>query len=192
MVKRTAANRTESVKLTEHEGMLLGLLARKEPATAYQLYKEFEQSPVSSINTSKGQLYPAIRRLRERQLIEGTKVAGDGRKAEELVVTDAGMAAVREWVRSIDGSHIVLDDPLRTRMLSFEVLNKKERLEWVANAKSLVKDKREIIDQYDRSVIVPFQRIAHQSVVEALRVRMEWLDELLYAVVSDEKLKPKN
>ena len=189
MVKGVATKEPPSVKLTEHEGMLLGLLVRKQPATAYQLYKEFEQSPVTSINTSKGQLYPAIRRLRERRLIESTKVAGDGRKAEELSVTKEGLAAVREWVRSINGSHVVLDDPLRTRMLSFAVLTKEERLEWVGTAKALVKGKREIVDRYNRSTSIPYQQTAHQSVAEALRIKMEWLDELLYAVVSEEKVK---
>ena len=42
--------------LTEHEGMLLALIIRQQPVRPYQLYKMFEQSPVTSINSSKGQL----------------------------------------------------------------------------------------------------------------------------------------
>jgi|SRR6185369_7211313 len=185
MAKRRPAKTAPDVKLTEHEGILLSLLLRQQPATAYQLYRIFEHSPVSSINTSKGQLYPAIRRLRDRQLIEATKVAGDGRKTEELRVTAAGVGAVRDWVRGIEPAHVVLDDPLRTRMLSLEVLSREERLAWIAKAKALVKDKREIVDQYDRSVNLPHQRIAYASAVGALRAKMEWLDELLYSVASE-------
>ena len=70
-------------------------------------------------------------------------------------------------------------------MLSFDVLTREERLEWVAKAKALVKQKREVIDEYDRSVSIPYQRTAHRSIAEALRARMEWLDDLLYEVVSD-------
>jgi DNA-binding PadR family transcriptional regulator len=184
MAKRKVAKKKTGIALTEHEGMLLALLARQEPATAYQLYRIFEQSPVNSINTSKGQLYPAIRRLRDRNLLRASKVAGDGRKAEELSITDDGRAAVHAWVKEIDQSHVILDDPLRTRMLSLEMLTKKERLEWVAEAKALVKRKAEIVEEYNRSVDIPYQRTAHQSVIEALRVKMEWLDELLYSVAS--------
>src|SRR6185295_17044582 len=94
------------MKITEHEGMLLALMLRQQPVTAYQLFRFFETSPVTSINASKGQLYPAIRRLRERGLIAGRKVAGDGRGAEALSVTKAGEGAVRAWVQEIDGAHI--------------------------------------------------------------------------------------
>ena len=173
-------------KITEHEGMLLALVLRQQPVTAYQLFRMFEQSPVTSINSSKGQLYPAIRRLRERGLLDARKVAGDGRKSEELSVTNAGRAAVREWTRNIEPAHIVLDDPLRTRILSFDVLSREERLEWIARAKALVKQRRAIVDEYNASVDVPFQDFAYSSVTETLRLKMEWLDELLYHVASPE------
>jgi len=185
MVAQKKTTKALDAKLTEHEGMLLALLSREQPVTAYQLYRIFEQSPVSSINASKGQLYPAIRRLRDRQLISAASVKGDGRKAEELHVTDQGLDAIRRWVIDIDLSHVVLDDPLRTRMLSLHTLGKGDRMEWIVNAKSLVKAKREILDDYVRAVDVPYQPIAKMSAVEALRVKMEWLDELLYTVASE-------
>lgn len=187
MPTRKSAKKGGDGRLTEHEGMLLALLSREEPVTAYQLYRIFEQSPVSSINASKGQLYPAIRRLRERQLIQGAKVAGDRRNAEELCVTKTGLDALRQWVKAIDLTHVVLDDPLRTRMLSLDALSKSDRLQWIAEAKSLVKEKREILDDYVRSVEVPYHRIATLSAMEALRIKMEWLDELLYTVASDQR-----
>ena len=173
-------------KVTEHEGMLLALIVRQQPVTAYQLFRFFETSPVTSINASKGQLYPAIKRLRERGLIDGRKVAGDGRGAEELSVTDAGRETVQAWTRAIDGSHIALDDPLRTRILSFDLLSREERLEWIARAKALVKQRRAIVEEYNQSVTVPYQDFAYASVIEALRVKMEWLDELLFHVASSE------
>lgn len=187
MAARKTVKTGLDARLTEHEGMLLALLSREQPATAYQLYRIFEQSPVSSINASKGQLYPAIRRLRERQLIGGVKVAGDGRNAEELCLTEAGLEALRLWVKDIDLTHVVLDDPLRTRMLSLDALGKGDRLQWIAQAKALVKAKREILEDYVQIVEVPYHRIATLSAMEALRVKMEWLDELLYAVASEQR-----
>lgn len=170
----------QDLNLTEHEGMLLALVLRRQPLSAYQIFKLFEQSPISSINSSKGQLYPAIRRLKERKLLKAKPVSGDGRNSEQLSVTPAGKEAVRAWAKAINDSHIVLDDPLRTRILSFDVLTREEQLEWIARAKALVKQRREVVDTYNRSVEIPHQSFVYQNVMDILRVKMEWLDELLY------------
>jgi DNA-binding PadR family transcriptional regulator len=172
--------------LSEHEGMLLALIIRQQPATAYKLLKLFENSPVSSINASKGQLYPAIRRLKDRKLVVSRKVAGDGRNTEVLETTDLGKAAVRAWVANIGADHLVLDDPLRTRLLSLDLLSKEERLEWVARAKELVKDRQLVFDEYNQTVTVPYQAFAHLSVSEMLRAKMNWLDQLLYHVAKND------
>ena len=173
-------------KISEHEGILLSLVLRQQPVTAYQLFRMFEQSPTTSINASKGQVYPAIRRLRERRFLDARKVAGDGRKSEELSVTAAGREAVRTWTRDIEPVHIVLDDPLRTRILSFDVLSREEQLIWIARAKEMVKQRRILVDEYNASVDVPYQDFAYSSVVETLRLKMEWLDELLFHVASSD------
>jgi DNA-binding PadR family transcriptional regulator len=168
--------------VSEHEGMLLALVIRQQPVTPYQLFRIFERSPVTSINASKGQIYPAIKRLKARGLLTGKAVAGDARKSEELSITPEGKLAAREWARAIDSSHVVLDDPLRTRVLSFELLSREEQLEWIAKAKALVKERGALLDEYSRSVSVPHQPIVHRSATELLRTKMEWLDELLYAI----------
>jgi DNA-binding PadR family transcriptional regulator len=167
--------------------MLLALIIRQQPIHRYQIYKMFESSPVTSINSSKGQLYPAIRRLKEKGLVVGRQVGGRSRKIEEFSATKKGMEAARSWTIGVDDAHIMLDDPLRTRILSFDLLTRDEQIEWVANAKALVKARRQIVEEFDRSVTVPFQRIAFMSTIEMLRVKMEWLDELLYEIVSDKK-----
>lgn len=182
MVKRQEAS--IEVDVTEHEGMLLSVALRQQPVTAYQLAKAFELSPITSINASKGQVYPAVRRLKARGFLNARKLKGDGRNSEELEVTAAGKEAVRAWVLKLEDSLIVVDDPLRTRMLALELLTDAERLKWTIKAKSLVKRRREVLDDYNRSVTVPYQEIAYRSVVESLRVKMDWLDELLYAVTS--------
>ena len=177
-MRKTSGNTDR--KVTEHEGIVLALVMRQQPASAYQLFKIFEQSPVTSFNASKGQLYPAIRRLKERGFLHAKKVAGDGRNAEELTVTKAGQGAIRAWVRDLAATHIVLEDPLRTRIMSFGLLTREERLEWIARAKALVKQRADVVDAYAASVDVPYQSFVHSSIIDALRVKMEWLDALLY------------
>ncbi len=178
------AKKQPDESVSEHEGMLLALVLRRQPVTTYQIYKFFEQSPVSSINSSKGQIYPAIRRLKGRGLLGAQLIPGG--KQEELSVTALGKEAVRNWTREIGSAQIALDDPLRTRVLSFDVLSREEQIEWVARAKSLVKTRRDALDEYNKSVEVPYQQFAYQSVSESLRVKMEWLDELLYFLVKSD------
>jgi DNA-binding PadR family transcriptional regulator len=172
--------------VTEHEGMLLALVLREQPITAYQLFKIYEGSPVVSINASKGQIYPAVRRLRGRGLLETRKVAGDARNTEEIFVTEAGRHAVRAWVRNIGHPHIVLDDPLRTRILYFFVLTRDEQLEFIAKAKALVKQRRAIVDEYNVGLEMPNKDLAYSNVKGALAAKNDWLDEVLAHVVSSE------
>src|SRR3712207_1604832 len=70
--------------LTENEGSLLALVLRREPITAYEIVKIYEQSPTTSINSSKGSVYPMIKRLKERGFVGSERVPGDGRNAETL------------------------------------------------------------------------------------------------------------
>ena len=174
-----------SARLTEHEGMLLALVLRQQPVTAYQLVKVHEQSPVSSINASKGQVYPAIRRLKERGFIISEKVANDGRQSETLSTTQLGVQAVRDWVTSLDESHVVIDDPLRTRILSFDLLTQEERLEWVVRAKRLVKERRERVEAFGALLEEPYQQAALLNAIVTLGAKMKWLDELLYILTPD-------
>ena len=71
-------------------------------------------------------------------------------------------------------------------MLSFDLLTKEQRIAWISNAKALVKARREIVEEFNRSVTVPYQRFAFMSTMETLRVKMEWLDELLYDQINAE------
>lgn len=177
---KTAA-RTES--LTDNEGSLVGLVRRQQPVTAYQLYKIYETSPVSSFNTSKGSLYPLISRLRKRGLLEARSVEGDKRNTEQLTCTDAGVSALSAWAKGIRTSDILLDDPLRTKLLSLDLLSREEQTEWVVEAKAELARKMETVEAYNQSVSVPFQQFVHRSATAALEAKMKWLDELMYHLV---------
>jgi DNA-binding PadR family transcriptional regulator len=169
--------------LSDNEGSLLGLVLRRQPVTAYQLFRVYEQSPVTSFNASKGSLYPLIRRMLAAGLLEAEHKSGDGRNPASLRCTKAGEQAVRSWLKNLRTSHVMLDDPLRTMMLSLDQLGRDEQIEWVTEAKRLVAEKMALVEQYSRSVQVPFQEIAHRSAMGALRAKMEWLDALLFLVV---------
>jgi len=168
----------EITTLTDDEGTFLSLLVRVGPATAYQISKIYSDSPVSNFGTSKGKIYPMIRRLREQGLIRSIPVEGDRRGSELLESTAAGIEAVRHWVKQIRPYHILLDDPLRTKVQSFELLTAREQLEWISKAQSALEEKLAELDQYAAEVDVPFKEFVHANAVESTKTRLEWLKSL--------------
>jgi len=175
--------RKSQLSLTENEGTLLALVARAEPITAYQIAKVYEESPVSNFNTSKGKIYPMIKRLREAGLLRARSVKGDARGTERLETTSKGRQAVRAWIKDIRPSHLLPEDPLRTKVQSFDLLSREERIEWVSELKVELLKKVEQLEQYGREVTVPYQELVHENAMRSLRSRMDWLDLVLNQVV---------
>ena len=164
--------------LTDNEGSLLTLVLRRQPVTAYQLLRIYAQSPVSSFNESKGSLYPLIRRLKARGLIAAQPIEGDGRKAERLSCTAAGRAAARRWVARLEPRHILPDDPLRTKAISFGLLNARERRAWIAAARALTEAKIAEVDAYMIGLDMPHKDAITANAMGALQARLTWLDRL--------------
>lgn len=179
----------EDRSLTDHEGTFLSLVLRLQPITAYQVTKIYELSPVSNFNTSKGKIYPLIRRLEEAGLIEKRAVSGDGRGTEVLLCSMAGRAAVKAWVQEIRATHLLLDDPLRTKVQSFDLLTPQERLDWVVAAKARLHEKLDELEAYGKEVEVPFKDFVHDNAVSSVRARMDWLDRMLFGLVGKRKAR---
>lgn len=85
-----------SLSLLEHA--LLGLV-RQNPASGYDLRKIFSNTPMGSFSDSPGAIYPALRRLEARALIQGRLEERSGlRRRNVFRVTAAGTAEVRRWL----------------------------------------------------------------------------------------------
>ena len=180
-------------KLTDDEGAFLALLIRVEPATTYQIAKIYAESPVSNFGTSKGKVYPLARRLEKRGLVEARAVEGDSRGSEQLVCTSQGKRAVHAWIMDIRPHHVLLDDPLRTKVQSFNLLSKNQRLEWIADAKAALQGKLEELESYGKAVTVPFKDLVHDNAVSSVRARLDWLDRMLISTVrGGEGVDPDN
>lgn len=178
-----------STVLTDDEGTFLALLVRMQPATAYQLSRVYEDSPVSNFGTSKGKIYPLVRRLRERGLIKARPIAGDARGSEALECTQAGREAVRKWVKQIRPAHLLLEDPLRTMVQSFDLLSHDERTMWVQNVESGLRRKLDELEVYRAEVTVPFKDQAHDNAVSSVLSRLEWLARLKRSIEEPEARK---
>jgi DNA-binding PadR family transcriptional regulator len=185
MAANDALDPSIATELTDNEGSLLALVLRRQPVTAYQLLRIYEQSPVSSFNESKGSLYPLIRRMKQRGLLAARRVSGDGRNAELLTCTDAGRDAVRAWVSDIRPSHVLPDDPLRTKIISFGLLDPAQQRAWITRVRAAVEEKIEEVEAYTVGLDMPHQTLVHANAVGALRERIAWLDLLSRSVPNE-------
>ncbi|HEY1607209.1 MAG TPA: PadR family transcriptional regulator [Allosphingosinicella sp.] len=165
--------------VSDHEAVFLALVLRLQPVTAYEVSRVYEDSPIDRFSTSKGKIYPLIQRLAKRGLIAKEKVSGDARGTERLRATDRGREAVRRWTLRIEPGHFILEDPLRTKMQSFDLLTGEERMEWVLAARQGLEEQLERLDAYGNEVTVPFHDWVHDNAVRSLRARIAWLDRVL-------------
>ena len=169
-------------RLTDDEGTFLALLLRVQPASAYQLSKIYQLSPVSNFGTSKGKIYPMIARLRDAGLLTAKRTSRGTRHVEQLTCTRAGEAAVRSWLTEIRAEHLLLEDPLRTKIQSFELLSRIEQIEWLIEAKTQLLKKLNELEAYGEAVEVPFQDWVHDNAVSSVRSRIDWIDRVLLAL----------
>jgi DNA-binding PadR family transcriptional regulator len=166
-------------EVTDGEALVLSLIERMQPITAYQVRKVLAQSPTTNISNSTGKIYPIIRRLKAGGLISATAVEDDRRGAERLTCTERGKHAVGQWVKSIGDSYLLLEDPLRTKVLSFHLLSKSEQLRWLKSARQDLAAKLDEIEDFARRYPGPVHDLAHANARLTTAARLAWIDLVL-------------
>lgn len=164
--------------LTDSEGAILALVLRAEPVTAYQIGKDFDRSPVHTLNTSKGKLYPLVHRLHERGLLKSEDVPGDQRGTHRFSSTPLGRAALKRWVQTIRPDHELLHDPLRKKVQAFDLLTQPEQLEWVRTARERLERKLREVEGSSAADEGPFGDLVQESATGFLKARIAWLDKI--------------
>lgn len=162
--------------LTDSEGAILTLVLRQQPITAYQIGKAFDASPVHTLNTSKGKLYPLVHRLHDRSLLAAEVVPGDRRGTLRFSCTDIGRQALKRWVLMIRPDDELLHDPLRKKVQGFELLSRSERISWVETARGRLSRKLQEVEEWPPEVEGAFGDLVQESARSALKARIAWLD----------------
>jgi DNA-binding PadR family transcriptional regulator len=89
--------------LTPFEHILLGMVCLA-PSSGYDLKRIFATTPMGLYQPSSGTLYPALRRLEDKDLIQAQApsgpAAGSGRTRHVYEITPAGRAAHLDWLRT--------------------------------------------------------------------------------------------
>jgi len=118
--------------LTDLEGAVLAVIARRGEATAYQVAKEFERSPSEYWSGSAGAVYPLVERLQKQGYVQGQAGAQGKRARTSYRLTEAGTVVLRAWMFDSERAAGMGFDPLRTRMVYLTGAPAEERLAFLA------------------------------------------------------------
>ncbi|WP_162627734.1 helix-turn-helix transcriptional regulator [Erythrobacter sp. KY5] len=168
--------------LSDGEGTLLSLIERAQPVTVYEISKIYASSPVTHFGTSKGKLYPMVRRLKELGLLLGEEIAGDRRRTEHLRCTKVGLAALRDWAKRVDPEHLLLEDPLRTRIQSLHLLDLSEQVAWLEQLAKDMRAKIAEVQSYVEETELPETAIMFDNVRATSEARLGWVERTLGAI----------
>ncbi len=182
---RSELDLESAVQANEAEGAVLGLLARIQPLSRYQILRFFQDSPARFQNVSKGSLYPLVSRLLDRGLIASK--AGDGSHGAPVYsLTDHGRNALRGWTKRLDGRDMLPLDPLEQRVFSLLELPPVERIAWVAQAKALILAKKaELQSHRSRIIKYAYGETVYNADQDRLDAKLIWLDRLLIEIARD-------
>jgi PadR family transcriptional regulator AphA len=86
------------VELTPTAYVILGMVSR-EARSGYEIKAAVDNSTRFFWAASYGQIYPELKRLSEAGLIEGVDASRGERKRTVYAITNAGMAALTDWLR---------------------------------------------------------------------------------------------
>jgi DNA-binding PadR family transcriptional regulator len=166
---------TAVTALTDLEGAALAEIARRGSTTSYVVAQAFAQSPSEFWSGSAGAVYPLIKRLAARELLEPTAAATGKRQRVDYRVTPAGQAALEGWLLDAQRAAGLGFDPLRTRLGHLHLVSPDRRkvfLEQVRALSAAAAERPAFIGQ-------PVMIQIHQS---WLKARASWLAMLDYVV----------
>jgi DNA-binding PadR family transcriptional regulator len=113
--------------LTELEGATLGVVLRDGPCTSYAVKELFRASPSDFWSGSAGSIYPLMQRLETRGLVASEQGSTGRRGRKEYRITAAGRRAFRRWLTDAERAAGMGFDPLRTRLVFFDLLSPQAR-----------------------------------------------------------------
>jgi DNA-binding PadR family transcriptional regulator len=172
--------------LSELEGAVLSVIARKQPLTAYAVRKEFEASATYSWSASAGAIYPLVQRLVKAGLIKESLKPQDARGTRILELTGDGGQALCSWVMETRTEVLATGPvPIRTRSFALSAVPPQLRI------KALQVWRTATIDRLESTLqqITRFEADGDNMAAMATRggeleerARVQWIDEMIERV----------
>lgn len=154
--------------LTDLEGAALAEIASRGSTTSYVVAQAFARSPSEFWSGSAGAVYPLIKRLAARGLLEPTAATTGKRQRIDYRVTAHGREALEDWLLDARRAAGLGFDPLRTRLGHLHLVGAEQRrtfLEEVRAVSAALAEKPAFIDR-------PALARIHKS---WLKARATWL-----------------
>lgn len=173
--------------LSRLELAILGLVSTGSPCTAYWIRRQFQRSPSSHFSGSAGAVYPAIRRLTKRRMVQWAGQRRGSRESRLYRLTGSGRQAVKAWLmpplpmEDVTYAH----DPIRTRVYSLDILDADERRQFVDDALEQTGRHMAVVRadcEAHRRAGSFLQHLGSRGVLSEMRARIRWLQELREAL----------
>lgn len=168
------------------EHILLGLLHEK-PMSGYELKKTIDYTVGFFYSTSFGSLYPALKRLEEKEYVIAEKVEGDSKNKKIYTVQKAGKEAFKKWLgqplKSSKNEHLIkiffidyLDEEKRSYLLEeFQFNLKKERLMLKEVEQIVIGELAELTNPQD----FYYRLSVLQYGIRHFEMELEWLEDII-------------
>lgn len=182
-VREVKGLKNRTAKLSEVGGCVLGVIWANEPCTPYYVRKVFSDSPNPYWSGSAGTIYPLVVTLEKNGLIRSSKLLTGRRRSKQYSLTQAGFESLRHWLRAMpDWVVAVPPDPLRTRLEFLGALPKKQRAQFLEEARSKMRSHLHDVEEYSASVRTgddkhPF--LASRGTLRTAKARLQWIGEVL-------------
>ena len=131
------------MELSPTARVILGMLA-VEPRSGYDIKAIVDNSTRFFWAASYGQIYPELKRLSERGLIEADAAAEGGRRRTAYRLTDAGRDAFADWIRDPELTHELRDEGL-LKLFFAGVLGREEAIAVLEAARERYAQKHEAL-----------------------------------------------
>jgi DNA-binding PadR family transcriptional regulator len=171
-----------NMDVTELEGVILGIIWSRQPCSPYVVLSRFQRSPTWGWSSSTGAIYPAIRRLKTRGLVDHRSDLNGKRRSEALSLSATGAAVLRRWISNLsEGMGSAGIDPIRTRVNYLASLDFDAQIEFLDRAEEVTRSRLELARkskgdpeaQHNWTLQATARGAVHQ-----LEARLKWLREL--------------
>jgi DNA-binding PadR family transcriptional regulator len=187
-------------RLSDFEQLLVGLISGK-PSSGYDLKRDFATTPLGVYQPSSGALYPALRRLQTKGLIQPQIRAAvgvaPGRRRIVYQVTEAGRATHESWVRApVEPASVARDLGLHLmRFVMMEpLLTRDEVLAYVCDLRdalaALVADMERYVAAATFEACHPGLALDHG--IQVHRASRDWAEQVIATLSTETTPQPRH
>jgi len=171
----------------ELEHVILGIVAKFGPLTAYAVRRHFADSPTPAFSSGAGTIYPAVARLLRARLLRARADARGAQARALLTITPAGRRAHQAWLFDPAGDFLRPQaDPLRTRIYFLGLLPPRAQRAFLAQAERALEAQVHELERHARSYRdegpTRYSRLAANGITELARARLRWLRDVRRAL----------